>query len=75
MAKNRKYWEEHKLELIPFFGCMVFLGLIGGAYVGINKYNEAKYDRNHAKEAKAVLDTINQAKDTIALSAVKNNQR
>jgi len=77
MAKNSKFWEESKLDLIPFFGCMAFLAVLGGVYLGLDKYNLAKYEnkQKQIQEAKAAMDSINAVKDTIALTAVKNIKR
>lgn len=78
MAKKNNFWEKNKLDLIPVIGCLVFLGLCAGAYFGIDKYNLKQYQRHQAEKAKMekqALDTLQQAKDTIAMSAIQQNKK
>ena len=74
MAKKNNFWQENKLDLIPTLLCLGVLAAIAGLY----QYNQASTERKYAekiKEAKAALDSVNQVKDTIALSAIKQNQK
>jgi len=73
MAKKDNFWERSKLELIPLLICMGILAGLGGIYA----WNQATYDRKvkEAKATKSVVDTANQVKDTVALSAAIQNQR
>jgi len=73
MAKKESFWERSKLELIPVLICMGILAGLGGIYA----WNQATYERKvkEANAAKSVVDTANQVKDTIALSAVPQKQR
>lgn len=75
MAKKSNFWQENKLDIVPLLYCVAALLIMGGAYAGISKHNLAKYERARAEKAKAVVDSVNQVKDTIALSAVNEKQK
>ena len=74
MAKKNNFWQENKLDIVPVLWCIGLVGLMGGAYLMNNKYNE-KRRAEKIEAAKVALDTVNQTKDTIALSAIKQNQK
>lgn len=74
MAKKSNFWQENKLDLIPVIVCAGCVALLAGFY----QYNQSATERKHnekVKEIKAAMDSVNQAKDTIALSAIKQNQK
>lgn len=76
MANKNKFWDENKIVLIPLLWGIALCGVMAGAYFGIEKHNWKKYERKCMEEkAKAVADTLNQAKDTIALSVVNQKQK
>ena len=75
MAKKKnEFWENSKLDLIPVFICAGILAALAGFW----QWNHVTSERKAAEKAaaaRAALDSANMAKDTVVLSAVKNNQK
>ena len=56
--KTNKFWDEHKLTIVPLLWCAGILAILGGVYGGLEKYNLEKYKRNMAKPNTSVVDSV-----------------
>lgn len=72
--KMAKFWDESKLDIIPVAICFAILGVLGGAWLGADKYATKKHAEKQAEAAKAALDTANMAKDTVAMNVAQKQK-
>lgn len=56
--KKNSFWDEHKLTIVPLLLCAGILAILGGVYVGLEKYNQKKYERDMAKPNTSVVDSV-----------------
>ena len=56
--KTNKFWDEHKLTIIPLLWCAGILAILGGVYGGLERYSLKKYERNMAKPNTSVVDSV-----------------
>jgi hypothetical protein len=55
---KNSFWDEHKLTTVPLLWCAGILAILGGGYVGLEKYNLEKYKRDMAKQNTSVVDSV-----------------
>lgn len=72
--KMAEYWDENQIILKPFIFCVVFSGLVGAGFVGLNSYREKQADERYKNEKLEALKAAQQVQDTVVANVNKKQK-